>query len=186
MKQQELILSKWSGKVSFRTFWHLKQPAKLLEMLLATATEDKSFRTSIEFSKLDDKIVAVFGIDKSAVDTGCALRLANRKGGNSSDFTQLLAAYENAAKSYQNFERTFFHPLCPIGKFLQSGINDEYQMIVLKIGRAQKYDADVLHTNLPLSFLRPLFSTSTIDLFTLVQIIRTKGGYLRSVRLLST
>jgi hypothetical protein len=152
MKQQELILSKWSGKVSFRTFWHLKQPAKLLEMLLATATEDKSFRTSIEFSKLDDKIVAVFGIDKSAVDTGCALRLANRKGGNSSDFTQLLAAYENAAECYQNFERTFFHPLCPIGIFLQSGINDEYQMIVLKIGRAQEVRyADVLHTNHSLS-----------------------------------
>lgn len=77
--------------------------------------------------------MGVFGADKAAKNTGLAIRLANRKHGNSSNWGQLLVAFEDAAECHENFTSTFFKEDLPLRCYLQSLVYHEYQMIVAKL-----------------------------------------------------
>jgi len=129
----ELIISKQNDKIALRPYWCLLKPYELLELLVESSFAQSHFRRSIEFSNIQDAIVAVVGLDKSTVNTGCSMRVANRRNGNSSNHTQLLAAVHDAAECHPNFAETFFRPGSPLRSYLQSYVNDEIQMIVLQI-----------------------------------------------------
>ena len=78
-------------------YWCLVYLAHQMERLIESSIVDGSYQESNVFSKLQGAIVVVFGIDKAAENTGAAIRVANRKKGNSSDHTQLLAAVTKGA-----------------------------------------------------------------------------------------
>lgn len=74
------------------------------------------------------------GIDKSSEDIGCALRVANRRKGNSQLHTQLLGAVEGAAECYENLKATFFSKDCPLRYFLQDLVHGKLQVATFQIG----------------------------------------------------
>eukprot|EP00956_Cyclotella_meneghiniana_P029114 scaffold69583_cov46-Cyclotella_meneghiniana.AAC.1 len=124
-----------------RPFWCLLKPYELLELLVESSIAQSQFRRSTEFSNIQDAIIAVVGLDKSTVNTGCSMRVANRRNGNSSNHTQLLAAVpvHDAAECHANSAVTFFRPGSPLRSYLQSYVNDEIQMIVLQISKPSSY-----------------------------------------------
>mmetsp|Transcript_4914 Transcript_4914/g.6192 ORF Transcript_4914/g.6192 Transcript_4914/m.6192 type:complete len:540 (+) Transcript_4914:904-2523(+) len=134
VKQLPLIVSKSEDKWAIRAYWCLKYPALLAQMLTERSILDGSFEDSMHFSYLQECIVVVYGIDKADKDTGASLRVGNRRGGNSSKHTQLLAATENAAETYVNLRETFMSSKYPLRGYLQQLTYDYYHMLVIRIG----------------------------------------------------
>ena len=134
VKKLPLIIKKEGNKMDLRIVWWLQEPAQMLERLLNMSIVDGKCPDSQEFSSLEDQIVILWGIDKSAKDTGCAVRIVNREGGNSQLHTQLLGAVEDSCECHGNLKATFFSKDCPLKYFLQTILYDHYQVIIVKVG----------------------------------------------------
>lgn len=134
VKKLPLVTKKEGSKMDLRHMWYVSEAAKMVEKLVNQCVADGKFQESISFSNLLNQLVVVWGIDKSAKDTGLAARIGNRENGNSRDYTQLLGAVENAVENYSNMKATFFSDDCPLKAFLQALMYDRYQMLVVQVG----------------------------------------------------
>ena len=113
----------------------------ILELQTAQSILDGSYRNSQDICSKNDKLIMVFGIDKSDTDLLCSQRVANRKDGNSRNHVQPIACAEKCAETYSNCEKTIFKKGRPTKRYLQNGLDDNYQMMSLTIG--SKLHSDV-------------------------------------------
>ena len=139
--QVELQIAGNKEKTGLRTYYYVTDPGHILELQTARSILDGSYRNSQVISSKNDKLIMVFGIDKSDTDLLCSQRVANRKDGNSRNHVQPIACAEKCAETYSNCEKTILKKGCLTQRYLQNGLDDNYQMMSLTIG--SKLHSDV-------------------------------------------
>ena len=164
VRKQPLIIKKEGNKRDLRIVWWLQEPAKMMERLVNLSVIDGTFEASEEFSSIVGEVVVLWGIDKSAKDTGCAIRIANRKEGNSSLFTQLLGGIEDSCECHSNLKATFFSKECPLRSFLQCLVYDHYHMLIVKIGGTCQSFTFLPYPTLDHCITRPISVTSVKEI----------------------
>lgn len=136
-KRVELTVSLDENKKRMCTYYYVSNPGHLLEHQTATSILDGTYQDSFSICSQRNKLIMVWGINKSDTDVTCSMRVCNRKKGNSSLHVQMIASIENAAETYENEVKTIFNPEYPTGRFLQRSVNDDYHMMVFKIGASR-------------------------------------------------
>lgn len=112
-------------------FWYLPDPARALELLTEHCVLSKTLQQSIEFSKLENKLLVCFGGDRGGGDFTMLIRVLNRKNGNAREHCQPICRYEDGTESYDNLAKTVYSGKNPIKNFLQRLVDDVLHAIVL-------------------------------------------------------
>ena len=139
-KRVELSLTKDENKKSMCTYYYVSRPGQILEKQTASSILDGTYRNSSAICSRENKLIMVFGIDRSDTDLTCSQRLCNRKDGNSSLHVQPIACVEKCSEKYENESKTIFNPNYPTGTYLQSMVNDDCQMMVVSLGKSDTFE----------------------------------------------
>lgn len=130
----ELETAQDKKKKAIRVYYYVSKPGQILELQVARSILDGSYRNSIEICSKSNKLIMVFGNNKSDTDLLCSQRVANRKDGNSRNHVQALGCAEKCAETYHNCNLTICSNKFPTQRYLQNCLNDNYQMLVVTIG----------------------------------------------------
>ena len=135
--QVPLYTNKKEDKKQFCTFWWDRDPHRVAEDILSRSILDSSFEESITFSSVDKKFILVFGGDKGGEMFSMLIRTANRRDGNSSRHSQVLAQYEDGAECYDNLRQTVYSDTYPVRSFVQLLLDNQLVALAFKVKNGQ-------------------------------------------------
>ena len=136
----ELIVTKDDSRHKLQAFTNLANPHHLLELMKETSVKDGSYESSQSFmnGKYMNKDIYTLNADKSDFDLAASSRYVNRKDGNSSEHTHVLALVEGpVCECYENQLRTFCKPGHVIRDLLQYLVDDSCLMLTVKTSDKQ-------------------------------------------------
>jgi hypothetical protein len=116
------------GETKSCLFWQIKDTLGMLQQLCQSLFLSGDFQQSSEFSRLNEKIVVVFGCDKDTEQTSMLMRTANRTKGNAKEHCMVLALYEDGDESHGNLQKTIYKEGNPIVNFLQLMLDNKLFM----------------------------------------------------------
>ena len=151
MVEVNVLTNKKGNKRGVRPYTYVKNAMQLFCKMLTSLLVDvkEKFQPSQVFSKLQNKIVIVIGIDKSDSDLVLTIRICNRKGGNSRVYVQALAILEGpVAEEYWNEMLTIYNPRYPTCEVLQRLVDDGYFVLYFRGQKNGVPFAPLLFSNL--------------------------------------
>ena len=147
-KKVELQISRDDNKRGICVYSYISSPGWLLERQTKLSVIDGTYQPSSTICNRDDKVIVVFGIDKSDTDLSCSVRLANRLKGNSANYVQAICSAEKCAETYENEKITIFNKNYPTGRYLQGLVHDNYHMMIVTLdGNAQRCSPEAIPSN---------------------------------------